>query len=111
METIRTRGRTFTGVVVDAKMQNTATVEWPRRKYVKKYERYETSRTRIKAHNPQNIDAKKGDIVKIVECRPISKTKHFMIVEKVGREKLFEAKQALMEESKVKQEKKEDESS
>jgi len=30
---IRTRGRTFTGVVVDAKMQNTATVEWDRRKF------------------------------------------------------------------------------
>ena len=111
METIRTRGRTFTGVVVDAKMQETATVEWPRRKYASKYERYMTSRTRVKAHNPKTIDAKKGDIVKIIECRPISKTKHFIIVEKVGREKLFEAKQALMEESKVKQEKEENESS
>src|SRR5574341_1265224 len=106
METIRTRGRTFTGVVVDAKMQTTATVEWPRRKYVSKYERYMTSRTRVKAHNPQSIDAKKGDIVKLIECRPISKTKHFIIVEKVGHEKLFAAKQELMEEAKVKKEKK-----
>src|SRR5574341_2245546 len=105
MQTIRTRGRAFTGIVVDAKMQATATVEWPRRKYAGKYERYMTSRTRVKAHNPQNIDAKKGDIVKIVECRPISKTKHFIIIEKVGHEKLFVAKQELMEESKVKQEK------
>jgi len=111
MQSIRTRGRTFTGIVVDAKMQSTATVEWPRRKYASKYERYLTSRTRVKAHNPQNIDAKKGDIVKIVECRPISKTKHFIIIEKVGHEKLFVAKQELMEEAKVKQEKKEDESS
>lgn len=112
MQSIRTRGRAFTGVVVDAKMQSTATVEWPRRKYVRKYERYLTSRTRVKAHNPAEIDAKKGDIVKLVECRPISKTKHFIIIEKVGREKLFEAKQALIEESKVKQdEEKEDERS
>ena len=108
---IRTRGRTFTGIVVEARMQTTATIEWPRRKYVKKYERYEKSRTRVKAHNPPEIDAKKGDIVKLVECRPISKTKHFIITEKVGREKLFEAKQELIEESKTKQEKKEDESS
>ena len=108
MNSIKTRGRTFTGVVVDAKMQTTATVEWPRRKYVTKYERYEMSRTRIKAHNPADIDAKKGDIVKIVECRPISKTKHFIIVEKVGREKLFEEKEALMEEAKVKQKKEEE---
>lgn len=111
MQTIRTRGRVFTGVVIDAKMQNTATVEWPRRKYTTKFERYMTARTRVKAHNPAEIDAKKGDIVKLVECRPISKTKHFIITEKVGREKLFEAKQELMEESKVKKEKKEDESS
>ena len=108
METIRTRGRTFTAIVVEARMQNTATVEWPRRKYTTKYERYMTARTRIKAHNPSNIDAKKGDIVKIMECKPISKTKHFIIIEKLGREKLFEAKQELMEESKVKQEKKEE---
>ncbi len=110
MQSIRTRGRTFTGTVVDAKMQATATVEWPRRKYVQKYERYEMQRTRVKAHNPPEIDAKKGDIVKVVECRPISKTKHFAIIEKVGHERLFEAKAALMEEAKVKQEK-EDESS
>jgi small subunit ribosomal protein S17 len=109
METIRTRGRTFTAIVVEARMQDTATVEWPRRKYVQKYERYMAARTRVKAHNPKNIDAKKGDIVKIIECKPISKTKHFIIVEKVGHERLFEAKQELMEESKVKQEKKEEE--
>lgn len=102
MQTIKTRGRTFTGVVVDAKMQNTATVEWERRMYVQKFERYEKRRTRVKAHNPENIDAKQGDIVKIMECRPISKTKSFIITEKLGREKLFEAKQELMEESKKK---------
>jgi small subunit ribosomal protein S17 len=104
---IRTHGRTFTGVVVAARAQATATVEWPRRLYVTKFERYEMKRTRIKAHNPAEIDAKPGDIVKLVECRPISKTKHFMIVEKVGKEELFAAKEELMEEAKVKKEKKE----
>ena len=103
---VRTHGRTFTGVVIASRAQETATVEWPRRKYVQKFERYEMRRTRVKAHNPQNIDAKPGDIVKIVECRPISKTKHFMIVEKVGKEELFAAKKELMEEAKVKIEKK-----
>ena len=90
-------------------MQDTATVEWPRRKYVSKYERYEKARTRVKAHNPKEIDAKKGDIVKLMECRPISKTKHFIIIEKIGHERLFEAKQELIEESKVKKEKREEE--
>jgi len=106
MQSIKTRGRTFTGIVVEAKMQNTATVEWPRRKYVSKYERYEKLRTRVKAHNA--IDAKKGDVVKISECRPISKTKHFTIIEKIRHERLFEAKQELMAESKVKHEEKDE---
>lgn len=76
-------GREFTGRVVSAKMQRTVTVEWPRRKYVPKYERYETRRSRVKAHNPQCIDAKSGDTVLIKECRPISKTKNFVIIKKV----------------------------
>ncbi len=104
-QSIRTHGRTFTGVVVESRMQSTATVEWPRRKYLQKFERYQTSRTSVKAHNPKEIDAKKGDLVRIVECRPISKTKHFIIIEKLGKEALFAAKEELMEESKVKQKK------
>lgn len=110
MQSIRTRGRTFTGLVVESKMQSTAIVEWPRRKYVTKFERYEKTRTKVKVHNPKEIDAKKGDIVKVIECRPISKTKHFTIVEKIGHEKLFEAKRELLEESKVKREEEENES-
>lgn len=100
MKSISTRGRTFTGVVVDSKMQSTATVEWERRKYIKKYERFLTKKTRIKAHNPAVINAQRGDIVKIMECRPISKTKNFIILEKVGHERLFEARKALLEEGK-----------
>ncbi|MBW2970212.1 30S ribosomal protein S17 [Candidatus Woesearchaeota archaeon] len=109
MQSIRTRGRTFTGTVVDAKMQKTATVEWPRRKFIRKYERYETSKTSVKAHNPENIDAKEGDIVKVMETRPLSKTKQFIIIEKIGHEKLFETKEELKEESKVVKREKEDE--
>ncbi|PIN75884.1 30S ribosomal protein S17 [Candidatus Woesearchaeota archaeon CG10_big_fil_rev_8_21_14_0_10_37_12] len=104
----RTRGRTFTGIVVAARMQHTATVEWPRRKNVQKYERYEKARTRVKAHNPPEINAQEGDIVRIVECKPLSKTKHFIITEKIKHEKLFAAKQELQEEGKVRREKKQE---
>ena len=38
-------------------------------------------RSKLHAHNPPCIDAKPGDIVTIAECRPISKTKSFVIVE------------------------------
>jgi small subunit ribosomal protein S17 len=78
---VKLRGRVFTGLVVSAKMQKTVTVEWPRRRFNKKYERFEVRRTRVKAHNPESIDAKEGDTVKIGETRPLSKTKNFVVIE------------------------------
>ena len=36
-------------------------------------------------YNPQCVDAKKGDIVKIAECRPLSKTKAFVVIEVMKR--------------------------
>lgn len=76
---ISTRGRTFTGLVTSDKMSKTVTVEWERRKYIPKYERYQKRRTKVKAHNPQNINAEWGDTVEIMETRPISKTKNFIV--------------------------------
>ena len=81
MKKIKTRGRTFQGKVVSAKAQKTVTVEWNRRIYVPKYERYQNKRSKVKAHNPDEIDAKEGDKVVIKECRPLSKTKKFIVVE------------------------------
>lgn len=77
------RGRTFTGKVIAAKSHKTVTVEWERTKFLQKYERYERRRSSVKAHNPLCINAKEGNIVKIMECRPLSKTKKFVIVEVV----------------------------
>lgn len=79
---LKVHGKTFTGKVVASRMQKTAIVEWPRFRYLRKYERYERSKTRVKAHNPPCIKASAGDDVKIVETRPLSKTKHFVIIEK-----------------------------
>ncbi|MAF35167.1 30S ribosomal protein S17 [Candidatus Woesearchaeota archaeon] len=105
---MKTHGRTFTGTVLSAKMANTVTVEWTRVRFVTKYERYEKRRTRVKAHNPKEIDAKKGDIVRIMETKPISKTKHFIVIEKLGQAKLFETKQELMEEGRHRDQPKEE---
>ena len=76
---LSTRGRKFTGTVISDKMTKTVTVEWERRKFIKKFERYEKRRTRIKAHNPESINAEKGDFVQIEETRPLSKTKNFIV--------------------------------
>jgi len=79
---IPTRGRTFTGVIVSTKAQKTVTVQWNRRVYIPKYERYLSKRSKVKAHNP-DLKLKEGDTVVIKECRPISKTKKFVVVEVV----------------------------
>ena len=78
-----TRGREFIGRVLSASQQRTVTVEWPRVKYNIKYERYERARTRIKAHATDCISPKAGDLVRVRECRPVSKTKKFVVVEKI----------------------------
>lgn len=108
---LKCRGRIFTGTVIRSKMQKTVNVEWSRRCHLPKYERYENRRTRVKAHNPKCIDAKDGDVVKISECRPLSKTKNFVIIENIGKKKGFEEKKEAIEESKYKKkEEKEEES-
>jgi small subunit ribosomal protein S17 len=98
---LKVRGRRFVGVVIAAKMQRTATVEWDRTVKIPKYERYMRKRSRVKAHNPDEIKAQEGDIVEIIETRPLSKTKHFVIVQKMGKQKGFTQKMAALEESKV----------
>ena len=83
MEKIKTRGRTFKGEVMSAKAQKTVTVQWNRRVYISKYDRYLKKRSKVKAHLPEGIDVKEGDTVIIRECRPISKTKKFVVTEVV----------------------------
>lgn len=80
---LRVRGRTFTGVVVSDKAPETVIVQWDHIQYVPKYERYARRRTRVAAHNPVCISAKEGDTVKIAECRPLSKMKSFVVIEKI----------------------------
>lgn len=81
------RGKTFVGKIVSDKAAKTVIVEWGYHHYLPKYERYERRHTRLAAYNPQCIDAKVGDTVRIAECRPLSKTKHFVVVEKIGEKK------------------------
>ncbi len=77
---ISIRGRAFKGVVKSAKAHATAVVEWGYHHYFPKYERYERRKSRVMAHNPPCIHAREGDEVMIAGCRPLSKTKHFVVV-------------------------------
>ena len=102
------RGRQFTGTVVSSKMRKTAVVEFGRLNFLPKYERYEKRRTRLKVHNPECINAKEGDVVNISECRPLSKTKNFVIISKLGKEKGFKEKMEARESAKVEKPRKEE---
>ncbi|RLF53021.1 MAG: 30S ribosomal protein S17 [Thermoplasmata archaeon] len=79
---LKVRGVIIRGKVVSTAMQRTVVVERERLHYVPKYERYEKRTSRYKAHLPPCIEVKKGDEVIIMECRPLSKTKHFVVVSK-----------------------------
>ena len=78
-----TRGRTFMGKVISNKMAKTAKIQWDRRSYLYKYERYQKKRSAVMAHIPKGMNIEIGDTVKIAECKPISKTKNFIIIERV----------------------------
>ncbi|HHI30303.1 30S ribosomal protein S17 [Methanosarcinales archaeon ex4572_44] len=75
------RGSLLDGVVISSRMERTVVVERTFERKIQKYERFEKRRSRIHAHNPPCIDAVEGDRVRIAECRPLSKTKSFVVVE------------------------------
>ena len=75
------RGKVFTGTVASDKGMKTVVVRWEYAHFFAKYDRYERRNSTVMAHNPECIDAKEGDIVRIAECRPISKAKTFSVIE------------------------------
>lgn len=81
--TLAVRGRVLDGMVVSSKMDKTVIVQREYLQFTSKFVRYERRRSHIPSHNPPCLDAKEGERVKIVECRPISKTVSFVVVEKL----------------------------
>jgi len=80
--TLKLRGRMFKGIVKSDKMTKGVIVEFKTTYKIPKFERFATKKTRIKAHNPDCMKAKEGDLVTIMETRPISKTKSFVVIKK-----------------------------
>ncbi len=78
--------RTKSGVVTSDKMNQTVTVMIERKIKHPLYGKYVKKSTKIHAHDPDN-KCQQGDVVKIVECRPISKTKSWKVVEIVDSNK------------------------
>ncbi|AZA14392.1 30S ribosomal protein S17 [Corynebacterium choanae] len=69
-----------TGYVVSTKMQKTIVVELEDRKQHALYGKTIRTNTKVKAHDENEI-AGVGDRVIIEECRPLSKDKHYRLVE------------------------------
>jgi small subunit ribosomal protein S17 len=72
------------GQVVSTKMQKTIVVEVSRRVPHPLYKRIIGKRKKFYAHDEEST-AKNGDIVRIVECRPLSKLKRWRLAEVVRR--------------------------
>ena len=75
------RGKIFEGVVTKAKANRTVVLERNAPIYFTKFRRYGRSKNKIHAHVPSNLSVREGDTVIAAECRPISKSVSFVVVE------------------------------
>lgn len=78
--------REFVGIVTSDKMNKTIVVEVRTKKLHKLYKKYVSSSKKYKAHDEENT-AHIGDTVRIVEHKPISKDKAWMLTEVIERAK------------------------
>jgi len=78
------RRKTLRGQVTSARMDKTVVVvvESPRKHPF--YKKVVTHRAKFKAHDENNL-CRRGDVVQIVETRPLSKQKRWRVAETVSR--------------------------
>lgn len=67
------------GYVISNKMQKSAVVIVDRRVKHSMYGKFIKKRTKLCVHDEKNV-CKIGDLVEIYECKPISKTKSWMLL-------------------------------
>ena len=78
------RGKLIQGKVVSSKAPKMIVVQQQAPKFITKFKRYARSQSKIHAYKPSCIDVKEGDIVLTAECRPISKSVSFVVLEVVS---------------------------
>jgi small subunit ribosomal protein S17 len=83
-----TKRRKMTGVVVKDKMDKTVVIEVEKFLKHPKYHKYLKTKKRYKAHDEQN-ECSIGDKVLIIESRPLSKEKRWVVKEIVKKEELM----------------------
>ena len=75
--------RSITGTVTSTKMDKTAVVTVIRRVRDRRFHKFVTRRVKYKAHDEKNA-AKVGDLVEIVESRPMSRSKRWRILRTIS---------------------------
>lgn len=75
------RGKLFDGKVTSDKAKQTITLQKELPVYFSKFKRYARSKNTIHAHVPECLDVESGDHVLTAECRPISKSVSYVVVE------------------------------
>ena len=82
---LKTHGKFFEGIV-KKKFQKRVVIEFERMVYIRKYERYAKSKTKIHSRLPECMEnqIKVGDYIRVHECRPLSKLIHSVVVSKIS---------------------------
>ena len=75
------RGSILKGVVVSTKMNRTVVLRRDYLHYLRKYNRFEKRHTNISAHCSPAFTVKVGDVVTVGQCRPLSKTVRFNVIQ------------------------------
>ena len=75
------RGKLFDGKVTGAKAKQTITLTKDEPIYFSKFKRYARGKSTIHAHVPGCLDVASGDNVLTAECRPISKSVSYVVIE------------------------------
>lgn len=78
------QARSLQGVVISDKMDKSITVQVERRVKHPLYKKFISRSTKFHAHD-ENNDSREGDKVVIQQCKPMSKTKNWRLVEVVQR--------------------------
>ncbi len=79
MTEIKKKGKVLNGVVTSDKMDKTVVVSVNRFVKHPKYKKYIKINKKYKAHDEEN-KKKIGEKVQIIESKPISKDKHFIVL-------------------------------
>ena len=75
------RGKLFEGKVTGNKARKTITLQKESAIYFTKFKRYARGKSTIHAHVPDCMDIESGNTVLTAECRPISKSVSYVVVE------------------------------